>query len=252
MKFKALFSFLGFLLVLFIAAPIFKMLISTNTGDLVATAQDAEVSSAIFLTLRASLWAALTASIFGVPLAYILARKDFKGKKIVEGIIDLPVIIPHTAAGIALLTVWGRNSWFSRLSGVDIIGTEIAISLGMFFVSVPFLINAAKEGFKLIDERYEKTAITLGASPWRAFMTISLPLVKKSVISGFIMMWGRGISEFGAVVILAYHPITASVLIFERFQNFGLKYALPVTVLLILISLAIFVVVRLFEDKKKR
>ncbi len=242
---------MGFLLVLFIAAPILKMLVSTNTGDIVTTAKDAEVYHAIFLTLRASLWAALTALIFGVPLAYILARKDFKGKKIVEGIIDLPVIIPHTAAGIALLTVWGRNSWFSRLSGVDIIGTEIAISLGMFFVSVPFLVNAAKEGFKLIDERYEKTAITLGASPWRAFMTISLPMVKKSVISGFIMMWGRGISEFGAVVILAYHPITASVLIFERFQNFGLQYALPVTVLLILISLAIFVVVRFFEDKKK-
>lgn len=251
MKFKAVFSFLGFLLVLFIAVPIFKMLISTDSATLVETAKDTEVYSAIFLTLRASLWATMAALLFGVPLAYLLARKDFKGKKIVEGIIDLPVIIPHTAAGIALLTVWGRNSWFSRLSGIELIGTEIAISLGMFFVSVPFLVNAAKEGFKLIDERYEKTAVTLGATPWRAFLTVSLPMVKKSVISGSIMMWGRGISEFGAVVILAYHPITAPVLIFERFQNFGLKYALPVTALLILISLVIFVVVRIFEDKKK-
>ena len=121
----------------------------------------------------------------------------------------------------------------------------------ILFVSVPFLVNAAKEGFKLIDERYEKTAVTLGATPWKAFLTVSLPMVKKSIVSGSIMMWGRGISEFGAVVILAYHPMTAPVLIFERFQNFGLKYALPVTALLILISLAIFIVVRLFEDKKK-
>ena len=251
MKFKTLFSFLGFLLVLFIALPIFKMLIAANPGALVETAKDSEVYSAIFLTLRASLWATITALLFGVPLAYILARKDFKGKKIIEGIIDLPVIIPHTAAGIALLTVWGRSSWFSKMTGIEIIGTEVAISLGMFFVSVPFLVNAAKEGFKLIDERYEKTAITLGATPWKAFTTVSLPMVKKSVISGSIMMWGRGISEFGAVVILAYHPVTAPVLIFERFQNFGLKYALPVTALLILISLAIFVIVRLFEDKKR-
>jgi len=251
MKFKILFSFLGFLLVLFIALPIFKMLVAADPGALMETAKDSEVYSAIFLTLRASLWATIVALLFGVPLAYILARKDFKGKKIIEGIIDLPVIIPHTAAGIALLTVWGRNSWFSKMSGIEIIGTEIAISLGMFFVSVPFLVNAAKEGFKLIDERYEKTAITLGATPWKAFLTVSLPMVKKSVISGSIMMWGRGISEFGAVVILAYHPVTAPVLIFERFQNFGLKYALPVTALLIFISLTIFVIVRLFEDKKR-
>ncbi len=251
MKFKIIFSFLGFLLVIFIALPIFKMLVAADPGTLVETAKDSEVYSAIFLTLRASLWATIAALLFGVPLAYILARNDFKGKKIIEGIIDLPVIIPHTAAGIALLTVLGRNSWFSKMSGIEIIGTEIAISLGMFFVSVPFLVNAAKEGFKLIDERYEKTAITLGATPWKAFLTVSLPMVKKSVISGSIMMWGRGISEFGVVVILAYHPVTAPVLIFERFQNFGLKYALPVTALLILISLAIFVIVRIFEDKKR-
>lgn len=251
MKFKYIFSFLGFLLVLFIAVPIFKMLISADSGTLIETAKDSQVYSAIFLTLRASLWATITALLFGVPLAYLLARKEFKGKKIVEGIIDLPVIIPHTAAGIALLTVWGRQSLFSKMTGIELVGTEAAISLGMFFVSVPFLVNAAKEGFKLIDERYEKTAVTLGATPWKAFLTVSLPMVKKSIVSGSIMMWGRGISEFGAVVILAYHPMTAPVLIFERFQNFGLKYALPVTALLILISLAIFIVVRLFEDKKK-
>ncbi len=241
---------MGFLLLLFIAVPIFKMLTAADPAALLETAKDAEVYNAIFLTLRASLWATIAALLCGVPLAYLLARKDFRGKKLVEGIIDLPVIIPHTAAGIALLTVWGRNSWFSKLSGINIIGTEIAISLGMFFVSVPFLVNAVKEGFNLIDERYEKTAVTLGASPWKAFLTISLPMVKKSLISGSIMMWGRGISEFGAVVILAFHPMTAPVLIFERFRNFGLKYALPVTALLILISLMVFIVVRVFEDRK--
>ena len=249
MKFKAIFSFLGLLLVLFVGVPIFRMLLSSDPGTLIETAKDSEVYSSIFLTLRASLWATIAALITGVPLAYLLARKKFKGKKIIEGIIDLPVMIPHTAAGIALLTTWGRHSLFSKVSGLNIIGTEIAISIGMFFVSVSFLVNAVKEGFKLIDERYEKTAITLGATPWKAFLTVSLPMVKKSIISGSIMMWGRGISEFGAVVILAYHPMVAPVLIFERFQNFGLKYALPVTALLIIISLVIFIIVRILEDK---
>lgn len=250
MKFKTVFSFLALLLVLFVALPIVRMLVAGDPGTLIETAREAEVSASIFLTLRASLWATAAALIFGIPLAYILARKHFPGKKIVEGIVDLPVIIPHTAAGIALLSVWGRRSIFSRLTGLQLLGTEAAIAMAMFFVSVPFLVNAVKEGFKLIDERYEKTALTLGATPWQSFLTVTLPLVKKSIFSGSIMMWGRGISEFGAVVILAYHPMTAPVLIFERFQNFGLKYALPVTVLLVLISLAIFIVLRILEDRK--
>jgi molybdate/tungstate transport system permease protein len=252
MRFKIIFSSLGFLLVLFIAAPIIKILVSSDPGTLVKTAAETEVHSSIFLTLRASLWSTLAALFAGVPLAWILARREFRGKKIVEGLIDLPVMIPHTAAGIALLSVWGRHSLFTKMTGLSVVGTEIAISMGMFFVSAPFLVNAVKEGFKLIDERYEKTAITLGASPWKAFRTVSLPMVKKSLISGSIMMWGRGISEFGAVIILAYHPMVTPVLIFERFQNFGLKYALPVTGLLMLISLVVFVALRLFEDKKKR
>ena len=249
MKFKIIFSFLGLLLVLFVGVPILRMLVSADPDTLAGTAGDAEVYSSIFLTLRASLWSTIAALISGVPLAYLLARKRFRGKKLVEGIVDLPVIIPHTAAGIALLTVWGRHSLLSRAAGLNVIGTEIAISMGMFFVSVPFLVNAVKEGFKLIDERYEKTAVTLGATPWKAFLTVSLPMVKKSIVSGSLMMWGRGISEFGAVVILAYHPMVAPVLIFERFQNFGLKYAVPVTALLIVISLVIFIIVRIFEDK---
>jgi len=102
----------------------------------------------------------------------------------------------------------------------------------------------------MIDVRYEKTAVSLGASPWKAFTSVSLPMAKKSIISGSIMMWARGISEFGAVVILAYHPMTAPVLIFERFQNFGLDYAAPATVVLILITLAVFVVLRVLGDRK--
>jgi molybdate/tungstate transport system permease protein len=250
MKFKVIFSILGFLLVMFIGVPIIRMLFSADPGAMIETARETDVYASIFLTLRASFWATAAALFTGIPLAWLLARKEFRLKKLVEGVVDLPVIVPHTAAGIALLSVWGRHSILSRITGLNIIGTEVAISMAMFFVSVPFLVNAVKEGFKLIDERYEKTAVTLGASPWKAFTSVSLPMVKKSIISGSIMMWGRGISEFGAVIILAYHPMVAPVLIFERFQNFGLKYAVPVTALLILISLTIFIIVRIFEDKK--
>jgi molybdate/tungstate transport system permease protein len=250
MKFKTVFSILGLLLVLFIGVPIAQMLVSASPQALVETGGETDVQVSILLTMRASLWATIVALLTGVPLAYLLARKRFRGKKIVEGIVDLPVIVPHTAAGIALLSVWGRQSLIGKATGLSIMGTEAAIAMGMFFVSASFLVNAVKEGFKLVDERFEKTAVTLGASPWKAFLTVSLPMVKKSILSGSIMMWGRGISEFGAVVILAYHPMTAPVLIFERFQNFGLKYATPVTVLLVGISLLVFIGLRMLEDRK--
>ena len=249
---KKIFIPLAALLIFLIAFPLINMIFGVSVSEIFNTLLDKEVTSSIFLTLRASLWSTIFALIVGVPTGYLVARNDFRGKKIIEGIIDLPVIIPHTAAGIALLSVWGRKSLFGQMTGVSIMGTEIAISVAMFFVSVPFLINAVKNGFKLIDPRYEKVAITLGASPLRAFFTISLPMVKRSILSGSIMMWARGISEFGAVIILAYHPMITPILIYDRYEAFGLKYARPVAVVLILICLLVFISLRLLEDKGRR
>ena len=251
MRFRAVFGFLGFLLVLFVALPVLRMVWEAGGGQMLEVTKAPEVRSAIFLTLRASLWATLLALFFGVPLAYFLARVDFKGKKVIESLIDLPVVIPHTAAGIALLLVWGRHSLLTRATGLTVVGTEVGITLAMLFVSLPFLVNGAKEGFRLVDVRLENTARTLGASPFQAFWTVALPLAKKSILSGSIMMWARGISEFGAVVILAYHPMTAPVLIFERFQNFGLQEATPVAALLLIVSLVVIIVLRVIVDRNR-
>jgi molybdate/tungstate transport system permease protein len=206
------------------------------------------------LTLRAALYATIFALLFGVPLAYLLARFNFPGRKIIEGVIDLPIMIPHTAAGIALLSVFGRRFWAGKLFGtfgIGFVGELPGIVLAMIFVSLPFLVNAAKEGFCSVDPRLEKVARSLGAGPWRMFRDISLPLCSRHILSGAIMMWARGISEFGAVVILAYHPMVAPVLIYERFNAYGLNYSRPVAVLLVLICLAVFVVLRGVAVRKK-
>jgi molybdate/tungstate transport system permease protein len=120
----------------------------------------------------------------------------------------------------------------------------------MAFVSIPYLINTARDGFAGVPERLEKAALTLGASPGRVFFTISLPLAWRNIISGLILMFARGMSEFGAVVIIAYHPMITPVLIYERFGAFGLKYARPVSVLFILISLALFILFRWMAKPK--
>ena len=233
---------------LFIVAPLINIVISTPASELKNTAVDNEVIDSIKLTLIAAFFATVFSSIAGIPLAYLLSKKNFLGKSIVLAIIDLPIIIPHSAAGIALITVIGAESVFGRIFGTSLLGTSAGISIAMAFVSIPFLINAAKQAFDAIPDKLEKAARTLGASPGRAFFTISLPLAFRGILSGMIMMWARGISEFGAVVIIAYHPMTTPVMIYQRFNDFGLKHARSISVLLIIICVGIFVLLRLLSS----
>jgi molybdate/tungstate transport system permease protein len=246
-NFKAVIWCLSTIVILMIVIPLARMMMAADPAILRATISEPEVYSSILLTLRSALWATLVCAVFGIPLAYILARWKFPGKSLVQGLTDLPIMIPHTAAGIALLMVYGRRFFLGRAFeklGIGFVGTEAGISLAMAFVSLPFLVNAARDGFISVDPRLERVARTLGATPWRSFFKVSLPLTWRPILSGAIMMWARGISEFGAVIILAYHPMTAPILIWERFQSYGLKYATPVAVVLILICLIIFSLLR--------
>ncbi len=115
----------------------------------------------------------------------------------------------------------------------------------MAFVGLPFLVNAAREAFALVDPEYELAALADGASPWQAFWHVTLPQAWRGVLTGALMMWARGVSEFGAVVILAYHPKVVPVLVYERFEGFGLAAAQPVAVVLIVSALLVFVLLNL-------
>lgn len=250
-----LFGLAGIVTLFFIILPILLLIIGINPDVLFETFKDKQVQSSILLTLYAGILSTLFGLIFGVPLAYLLARFDFRGKAIIESIIDIPIIIPHTAAGIALLTVFGQNFFLGRLAslaGIQFVGTILGIVMAMSFVSIPFLINSAKEGFRGVNPKLEKVARTLGASAWISFYKVSLPLASKSIATGAIMMWARGISEFGAVVIIAYHPMVASILVYERFESYGLDYARPVAVLLILVCLIIFISLRVIIQENGR
>ncbi len=241
------FILLSGLVLLFILAPLTGMFLSTTPGRLFDTLGEAEVRNSIWLTLWTSMAATLIFSVAAIPFAFILARKSFPMKKLVSAIIDLPVVIPHSAAGIALLGFISRDTFVGKLGsslGLNFIGHPAGIALAMAFVSLPFLLNSARDGFAMVPERLEKAALTLGASPARVFLTVSIPLAWRNIVSGLILMFARGMSEFGAVIIIAYHPMTTPVMIFERFGAFGLKYAQPVAVLFILVTLTLFVALR--------
>jgi molybdate/tungstate transport system permease protein len=250
---KFLFAGIGSLLILFIALPLAQIFLASPPSQIWAVWQDTEVQQAIFLTLFASAIATVFALIAGIPLAYILARVPFRGKQWVEALIDLPVVVPHSAAGIALLMVFGRKAWLGKIFeilGVSFVSATPGIVIAMLFVSLSFLVNAARDGFRSVDPRMEAVARTLGATPWQSFWRITLPLAKQSILSGTLMMWARGLSEFGAVVILAYHPMVAPVLVYERFESYGLDYARPVAALIIFISLVVFFLLRYINGKE--
>lgn len=251
------FFFLGFLIIIFVLGTLFKMLyeqLIINPEIFIHTLKDSYVLQSIGLTLYSSLLATILAVMLGIPLAYALARHEFYGKNFIEAVIDIPVIIPHTVAGIALFSFLMKKgvvgSFFERL-GIVFQDSLWGIVVAMFFVSYPFFINAAKEGFKSINPNLERVARTLGATQWKSFYTIALPLATPHLLSGAIMSWARGISEFGAVIIIAYYPMIASTLILYRFNTHGLAGSQPIAVLLILICFITFIALRLVSKKKR-
>jgi molybdate/tungstate transport system permease protein len=236
----------GALLLLFLILPLIATLVNGGWSGLGQVVREWDVLSSIGLTFLAGLIATAVAFVLGTPLAYLLARRDFPGKSVVEGLVDIPLVIPHTAAGIALLMVFGRQGLVGKpFAAAGLFFTEnlAGIVIAMLFVGVPLFVSSAREAFGLVDARLEYVARTLGASPWRSFSRVAL-------MAGAVLMWARGISEFGAVVILAYNPKTISVLTYELFSGYGLHIALPVTALLILIALVVLIVFRVVLPRR--
>ncbi|KAA0258859.1 ABC transporter permease subunit [Deferribacter autotrophicus] len=249
---KAVFIIFSAVIVFFLAFPVVKLFYTNGFFKIIKTISEKEVFDSIVLTFKVSFYATLFVFFTGVPLAYIIARYDFFGKSVIEGVIDIPTMIPHTAAGIALLVAF-NSGFFAKVFdflGIQMIDSKIGIMFGMMFLSATYLINGAKEGFKKVDVKYEYVARTLGASWFSAFVRVVLPNARRDIVNGMLMMWARGLGEFGAVVIIAYHPMIAPVLIYDRFNNFGLKYSAPVAAAMIMFSLVIFIIVRFLNNRK--
>lgn len=244
----------GGMVLAFILLPLIQMATAPSWEALLEAALDSQVRSAIRLSLLTAGAAAAISFVFGTPLAWFLARTSFPGKRVVESIIDLPIMIPHPVVGIAILGLAGRNHWLGRALGevgVKIMGTVTGIVVVLTFVGLPFYVNTVKAGFEKVDPRLEKVARSLGAGPAGAFFRVTAPLSWRHMVAGMIMCMARAISEFGAVVIVAYHPMVAPVLMYERFTAYGLRYSQPVAVWLIAVCLLLFVALRLVRIEQK-
>ena len=234
-------------MIAFIVLPLVRLGTSATPSSLRAAAANAQVRDAVLLSLQDAAITAVIATIFGVPLAYLLARRLIPLPGLVQAIVDLPLAVPHTVAGIALLFAFGRTGWIGRPAGhlgISFFGTQWGIVAAMLFVSVPFAVNSARVAFEAIDPTFERAARSLGATPGYSFRRILLPLALRGVFTGAVLVYARAIAEFGAVVIIAYYPVTAPVEIYNLFLQSGLTQSASAAMLLLLVSLATFLVLR--------
>lgn len=252
-KLTIVFGILGIVVLLFVLIPLTNLILSAllNTQIFIENLTNEAVLKSIFLSFSCAFSATLIAFILGVPLAYLLARKDFYGKSVIEGIIDVPVVVPHTVAGIALLTVFGTHGLIGQFSFIRFVDAVPGIVVAMLFVSIPFMINYSREGFEGVDIKLENAARTLGASPFYVFLKISFPLAFRNIFVGAVMTWARAISEFGAVVMIAYYPMIATTMIYDKFLTTGINASQAVAAILLIFCLFVFILLRLMIKKKR-
>jgi len=237
-------------MIIFLLLP-FGSLVN-SAGGILAAAADPRTESAIIMSFYCALLATIFAFVLGIPFAYLFTRYEFRGKKLIDSLIDLPIIIPHNAAGLALIAIFSSSSLiggFLGHFGLSFVDTIFGIVIAMAFVSAPFMVRSAQEAFTSIDPKMEYVARSLGASRFRVFTEVTFPSGLKGILTGCIMTWARAISEFGAVLYLAYYPMTAPVYLDYVYTSQGLQAALPITGLLLILAVIALIVFRLLTDK---
>jgi molybdate/tungstate transport system permease protein len=219
-----------------------------DPAHLLKVAASSEVIGSILLTFGAGASAVILLILFGTPLAYVLARaRPSRLKGAVESIVDIPLILPHTVAGLLVYLLFMRRGWLGApLSEIGLAfedalpGTIIA----MLFVASPFYVNSMREGFEKVPVHLENVARTLGAGTFTAFWTVTLPLSLRHMYSGAILAWGRAIGEFAGVIMIAYYPFIISTLIYYSFTTDGIHTSRSIAFTVILVSFGVFYLLR--------
>lgn len=193
-------------ILLFLLLPLLGLALRIEPARLLANLADPNVVQAINLSLLTSAMTVVTGVLIGTPLAYLMARRRFWGRGVLDTLIDLPMVLPPSVAGIALLVAFGRRGivgqYFDDL-GISIAFTTTAVVMAQIFVAVPFYIKTAAAGFAEIDRDLEQAAAIDGATPFQVFRHITLPLARTALITGAVMSWARALGEFGATIIFA-------------------------------------------------
>ncbi len=236
--------------------PISAILIRSIGDNFFANAFSEQAFKALRLSLITSTITTLLAIIFGTPLAYMLARWKMRYKTGLELLIDLPIVLPPSVAGLALLIAFGRRGIFGsalEALGVSLPFTTPAVVLAQLFVAAPLYIRSARIGFAEVDEQLEEAANVEGANQWQMFTAVMLPLAGRALVSGAILTWTRALGEFGATILFAGNlegvTQTMPMAIYLGFER-NIGVALSLSVVLIFVSTLLLLLSRKLEKEK--
>lgn len=237
-------------LLLLLLLPLLALLVRVSLGRLFTNLLNPEVAQAISLSLVTTLWTTVIALIAGTPLAYFLARRTFPGRTIVDTLIDLPMVLPPSVAGIALLVAFGRRGlvgqYLSQV-GLEIAFTTTAVVVAQVFVAAPFYVKTAIAGFAGVEREIEQAGEIDGAGPFEVFRYITVPIAFPVLFGGAVMTWARALGEFGATIIFAGNfpgrTQTMPLAIYLGFE-LNLDIALTLSAILLATSFAVLALVK--------
>jgi molybdate transport system permease protein len=249
------FSLIILTTILFFTLPVFSLLLKITLEEFVSAILKPDVKSAIFLSLITATTATVIIVLIGTPLAFLNARVSYPCRNFVETLIDLPIVLPPSVAGLALLVLLGRRgligSYLNDI-GIAIIFTTLAVIIAQVFVAGPLYIRQAKSAFAMVDPVYESAARTLGASPLKTFLKITVPLARTGLLSGVILSFARAIGEFGATIMVAGNlpgkTQTMPLAIYGLMQS-DITASIALSIVLIGISCLILVLIRIISGR---
>jgi molybdate transport system permease protein len=236
----------------FFALPLVGLLQRAPWSALWDDLSSSTARDAMRLSLVCSLWATALSVVFGVPLAWVLARVPFPGRTVVRALVVLPMVLPPVVGGIALLYAFSRNGlvgpWLHDALGVQLTFSTAGTVLAETFVSMPFLVITVEAGLRSMDRRFEDAAASLGANRWTVFRRVTLPLVAPSLAAGAALCWARALGEFGATITFAGNiqdrTQTMPLAVFQQLESARPEAAISLSLVLLVVSVAVLVSLR--------
>lgn len=246
-------------MVLIPLAGIFIKSANLSWAQLWHTIFDPRVLAAYRVTFFSSLYAAMINVVFGLLLAWVLVRYRFPGKKIIDGLIDLPFALPTAVAGIALTAIYSPNGWIGSLLaplGVKIAFSQIGITIALIFIGLPFVVRTVQPVLQELDTEIEEAAVMLGAYRWRTFRAVILPELVPALWTGFALAFARAIGEYGSVVFIAgnmpFKTEIAPLLIMTKLEQFDYAGATAIAMVMLIISFVMLLLINYMQWRSQK
>jgi molybdate/tungstate transport system permease protein len=230
---------LGGILLLFYLAPMLSLFLSVPPETVTSRMGDPTVRNAALTSIAAATISTAVATVFGLPLAYWLARTATAWKNLVLAVVVLPLVLPPTVGGVVLLTLFGPSTLVggsAAAAGFPLTRSLAGVVLAQTFVASPFVVVTAKAAFEAVDPTLEYASRTMGKGRWTTAWRVTLPLAAPGILAGVTLAFARAMGEFGATMMMAYYPRTMPVQIWVSFISLGLENAYPVAIILVVIS----------------